>query len=164
MQPPATAITVLAEIERIKLAKARVHEDASSHPWKLLAMSGFSVPLGTAIVKTLDSRSGPQDPETNLRAVHFIEQRSRIIAKKKAPHCCGAFRVALATMAQAGCTWSACRPFGPWTTLKVTFWPSCRDLKPVPTIARKCTNTSSPFSRLMKPKPLASLNHFTVPV
>src|SRR5271169_5413077 len=30
-------------------------------------------------------------------------------------------------------------------------------------MAEKCTNTSSPFSREMKPKPLASLNHFTVP-
>src|SRR5512134_3770102 len=28
----------------------------------------------------------------------------------------------------------------------------------------KWTNTSPPFSRVMNPKPLASLNHFTVPV
>src|SRR5205814_10339596 len=31
-------------------------------------------------------------------------------------------------------------------------------------MAEKCTNTSSPFWRLINPYPLASLNHFTVPV
>src|ERR1044072_2321790 len=31
-------------------------------------------------------------------------------------------------------------------------------------MAEKCTNTSSPFSRAKNPKPLAALNHFTVPV
>ena len=30
-------------------------------------------------------------------------------------------------------------------------------------MAEKCTKTSSPFCRLIKPYPLASLNHFTVP-
>jgi hypothetical protein len=30
-------------------------------------------------------------------------------------------------------------------------------------MAEKCTKTSSPFSREIKPKPLASLNHLTVP-
>src|ERR1017187_7820221 len=30
-------------------------------------------------------------------------------------------------------------------------------------MAEKCTKTSSPFSRWMKPYPLAALNHFTVP-
>src|SRR5437899_202073 len=30
-------------------------------------------------------------------------------------------------------------------------------------MAEKCTKTSSPVWRLIKPKPLASLNHFTVP-
>src|SRR5690606_38129753 len=62
------------------------------------------------------------------------------------------------------CTSSACRPFWPCTTLKETFWPSCRDLKPVPWIERKWTKTSGPLSGVMKPKPLASLNHLTVPV
>src|SRR3546814_17286274 len=50
------------------------------------------------------------------------------------------------------------------TTVKLTFWPSARLLKPSVRIARKWTKTYSPFSRLMNPKPLASLNHFTVPV
>src|SRR3546814_15907772 len=50
------------------------------------------------------------------------------------------------------------------TTVKLTFWPSARLLKPSVRIARKWTKTSSPFSRLMNLKPLASLNHFTVPV
>jgi len=31
-------------------------------------------------------------------------------------------------------------------------------------MARKCTNRSGPLSGVMKPKPLASLNHLTVPV
>src|SRR3954463_6659199 len=30
-------------------------------------------------------------------------------------------------------------------------------------MAEKCTKTSSPVDRWMKPKPLAPLNHFTVP-
>jgi hypothetical protein len=30
-------------------------------------------------------------------------------------------------------------------------------------MAEKCTNTSSPVSRWMNPKPFAALNHFTVP-
>src|SRR6266436_1728140 len=30
-------------------------------------------------------------------------------------------------------------------------------------MAEKCTKTSSPFSRWIKPYPLAALNHFTVP-
>src|SRR5690606_12978524 len=63
-----------------------------------------------------------------------------------------------------GWTSSACMPFWPCTTLNETFWPSCRLRKPEPTMERKWTNTSSPFSRLMKPKPLASLNHLTVPI
>src|SRR5690606_18525233 len=64
----------------------------------------------------------------------------------------------------AASTASACSPFCPWTTRKLTFWPSCRVLNPGIWIARKCTNTSSPLSRLMNPKPFASLNHFTVPI
>src|SRR5690606_2293215 len=64
----------------------------------------------------------------------------------------------------SGWTSSACRPFWPCTTLKETCWPSCSDLKPVPWIERKWTKTSWPFSGVMKPKPLASLNHLTVPV
>src|SRR5690606_10813291 len=64
----------------------------------------------------------------------------------------------------SGSTASACRPFWPCTTVKLTFWPSFRLLNPWVWIARKWTKTSSPFSRLMNPKPLASLNHLTVPV
>src|SRR5690242_1153315 len=75
-----------------------------------------------------------------------------------------AFDLRQVRSAQAGVTWSACRPFGPLVTTKLTFWPSCSDLNPVPWIARKCTNRTSPPCWLMKPKPLASLNHLTVPV
>ena len=38
---------------------------------------------------------------------------------------------------QTAWTSSACRPFWPCTTLKVTAWPSCSDLKPLPWIERK---------------------------
>src|SRR3954467_12912385 len=58
---------------------------------------------------------------------------------------------------------SACRPLGPLVTLNWTDWPSCSLRKPFDWIAEKCTNTSSPLAREMNPKPLASLNHFTVP-
>ena len=59
----------------------------------------------------------------------------------------------------------ACLPFGPVVTSKETFWPSFSVLNPGMLIAEKCANRSSPPpSGVMKPKPLASLNHFTVPV
>ena len=32
----------------------------------------------------------------------------------------------------SACTWSACMPFWPCTATKLTFWPSCSDLKPLP--------------------------------
>src|SRR5579862_685967 len=65
--------------------------------------------------------------------------------------------------AYAARTFSACQPFGPFVTSNCTVWPSCRLLKPPAWMAEKCTKTSSPFCRLIKPYPLASLNHFTVP-
>src|SRR5215831_6445639 len=59
----------------------------------------------------------------------------------------------------------ACLPLGPCVTSKLTFWPSFRVLKPFILIAEKWANRSSPPpSGVMKPKPFASLNHFTVPV
>src|SRR5690554_1183525 len=59
----------------------------------------------------------------------------------------------------------AWRPFLPWVTSKETFWPSCRVLKLSAWISEKCANRSSPLSSgEMKPKPLVSLNHLTVPV
>src|SRR5258705_13741438 len=59
----------------------------------------------------------------------------------------------------------ACLPLGPVVISKETFWFSFRVLKPEPSIAEKCANRSSPPpSGVMKPKPLASLNHLTVPV
>src|SRR4029453_10990625 len=59
----------------------------------------------------------------------------------------------------------ACLPFGPCVTSKETFWPSFSVLNPGILIAEKCAKRSSPPpSGVMKPKPFASLNHFTVPV
>ena len=59
----------------------------------------------------------------------------------------------------------ACLPLGPVVTSKETFWPSFKVLKPSMLIAEKCANKSSPpSSGVIKPKPLASLNHLTIPV
>src|SRR4029453_7403811 len=59
----------------------------------------------------------------------------------------------------------ACLPFGPVVTSNETFWPSLSVLNPGMLIAEKCANRSSPPpSGVMNPNPLASLNHFTVPV
>src|SRR5690242_977628 len=56
-------------------------------------------------------------------------------------------------------------PFGPRTGKNSTFWPSARVLKPSPWISLKWAKRSSPpADGVMKPKPLASLNHLTVPV
>jgi len=61
-------------------------------------------------------------------------------------------------------TLSAWGPFGPWVISNSTREPSLRDLKPVPAIAVWWTKTSAPPpSCAMKPKPLSSLNHLTVP-
>src|SRR3954451_2248143 len=59
----------------------------------------------------------------------------------------------------------ACLPLGPCVTSNETFCPSLRVLKPFIWIAEKCANKSSPpSSGVIKPKPLESLNHLTVPV
>src|SRR5690349_966616 len=59
----------------------------------------------------------------------------------------------------------ACLPFGPCVTSNETFCPSFRVLNPGILIAEKCAKRSSPPpSGVMKPNPLASLNHLTVPV
>src|ERR1051325_6143327 len=56
-------------------------------------------------------------------------------------------------------------PLGPFCATNSTFWPSLRVRKPEPWISLKWAKRSAPPSAgVMKPKPLASLNHFTVPV
>src|SRR3990170_7259714 len=56
-------------------------------------------------------------------------------------------------------------PLLPAVTSKETFCPSVSVLNPGMLIAEKCAKRSSPPSvGVMKPKPLESLNHFTVPV
>src|SRR4029079_11396489 len=65
---------------------------------------------------------------------------------------------------QTGTTFAAWRPFGPCTRSNSTVAPSASERKPLALIAEKWTNTSSPPSIVMNPKPFASLNHFTVPV
>src|SRR3989337_2401954 len=56
-------------------------------------------------------------------------------------------------------------PLLPAVTSKDTFCPSFSDLNPGMLIAEKWAKRSSPPpSGVMKPKPFASLNHFTVPV
>src|SRR5215218_3159649 len=62
-------------------------------------------------------------------------------------------------------TLAAFGPLGPCSASYETFAPSASDLKPLPWIAEWWTNRSLPWSSgVMKPKPLSSLNHFTVPV
>src|SRR5919205_3871156 len=61
-------------------------------------------------------------------------------------------------------TFAACRPLGPCTRSNSTVDPSASERKPLDWMAEKCTNTSSPLSVVMKPKPFASLNHLTLPV
>src|ERR1700733_14021910 len=61
-------------------------------------------------------------------------------------------------------TCSACNPLGPRFTMKDTRAPSSSVRYPLASIAEKCTNTSSPLSRWINPKPFPALNHFTVPV
>src|SRR5690606_42050825 len=66
---------------------------------------------------------------------------------------------------QAAVMLSACLPFGPCAISNATFWPSLRVLKPFIWMDEKCAKRSSPpLSGVMNPKPLASLNHLTVPV
>src|SRR5690606_16615939 len=66
---------------------------------------------------------------------------------------------------QIGRMLAACRPLGPVLTSNSTRWFSARLLNHLLWISEKWANRSSPPpSGVMKPKPLASLNHFTVPV
>src|SRR5690606_35676528 len=62
-------------------------------------------------------------------------------------------------------TFSAAGPLAPWTRSNSTLSPSARVRKPSALMAVWWTKQSlPPFSGVMNPKPLASLNHFTVPV
>lgn len=65
--------------------------------------------------------------------------------------------------AYMGVTFWAWGPFSPCTTSNSTRWSSRKDLNPSILMEVWCTNTSGPSSCWIKPKPLASLNHFTVP-
>src|SRR5207249_5765556 len=60
-------------------------------------------------------------------------------------------------------TFCACKPFGPWATSNSTVSPSARLPQPSAWLAVTWTNTSGPDSCAIKPKPFASLNHFTLP-
>src|SRR5271156_5371452 len=76
--------------------------------------------------------------------------------------CC---RAVVATTLHTVWMFDACFPLGPCVTSKLTFCPSFSDLNPGMLIAEKGADRSSPPpSGVMKPKPLASLNHLTVPV
>jgi hypothetical protein len=60
-------------------------------------------------------------------------------------------------------TFAAFSPLGPCWHSNSTASPSFRVLYPFSWIAEKCTKTSSPVERWIKPYPLAPLNHFTTP-
>ena len=71
--------------------------------------AGLTVLWSTAALLPADcSAAASNDKARNLRALSFIDIGGT----------------------QAGCTASACRPFCPWTTVKETFCPSFRLLKP----------------------------------
>src|SRR5690606_13961859 len=125
--------------------------------------------LGAGVLKVVDGQHRRLLGGRLILACPMLAIRWAAL-KRKTPEAC-APGVPVCYPGQAGAsvnysawTWSACRPFWPCTTMKETFWPSCSDLKPEPWIERKCTNRSAPLSGVMKPKPLASLNHLTVPV
>src|SRR5687768_6945523 len=61
-------------------------------------------------------------------------------------------------------TLAACKPLSVCFTSNSTSSPSASVLKPSIVIAEKCTKTSSPSGCSMNPYPLASLNHFTLPL
>src|SRR5690242_12844254 len=61
-------------------------------------------------------------------------------------------------------TFLADGPLAPCSMSKVTVSASFSDLNPCDWIAEKWTKTSFCPSTLMKPKPFAALNHFTLPV
>ncbi len=67
-------------------------------------------------------------------------------------------------VAQTIRTFSAAGPLSPWTVSNSTFWPSFNVLNPSIAMDEWWTKRSlEPSSGVMKPKPLLSLNHFTVP-
>src|SRR5450759_1718094 len=66
------------------------------------------------------------------------------------------FQLCLVTLVALG-------PLSPSTTSNWTASPSLRVRYPSALISEKCTNTSSPFSRSIKPNPFSGLNHFTTP-
>ena len=110
---------------------------------------------------------GMSAKELKLKAFHAAtrEEMMRLIGEletlKKNPPCSQSrggfsFNYSLTTLIALG-------PFGPFSVSKLTESPSARLLKPLPWIDVWCTNASLPSSHAIKPKPLVSLNHFTVP-
>src|SRR4051794_25177807 len=61
-------------------------------------------------------------------------------------------------------TFWASSPLRPGATSNSTVSPSFRLLYPLPSMFEKCTNTSAPPSREMKPNPFSALKNLTVPV
>src|SRR5207344_2056162 len=105
-----------------------------------------------------EPRKHDREPEVTTDVVHARTRRRREMSRevpwRRSP---GPGAV------HSGFTFSACGPFWPWVTSKLTRWPSDNVRRPVPLMARKWTNTSGPPSRSMKPNPFASSNHLTVP-
>src|SRR5579884_254451 len=94
---------------------------------------------------------------------HHTVGMAQYTARKSNGPGCDPGPVAASTVAQTLRTFCACKPLGPWATSNSTTSPSARLLKPSAWIAVKWTNTSGPDSCAIKPKPFASLNHFTLP-
>lgn len=119
-------------------------------------------------VSNLTSRAGNGLPATTDTAL--VVRTSSTLTSPPGPHYCSGPVTTqnpwlARTFYSCGTTLVACGPLAPSSTSNVTFWPSLSVLNPSDCIAEKCTKTSAPPSSCArKPKPLASLNHFTVPV
>src|SRR5690606_27937028 len=104
---------------------------------------------------------GRRDRTASLAAPSDVQTGQ---AQRKGPALGGAWTAWQRSAYSTGVMSEACAPFGPWVTSYCTRWPSWRLRKPFELIAEKCANTSAPpSSGVMKPNPLAPLNHFTVP-
>src|SRR5256885_8129472 len=105
-------------------------------------------------------------PHSIRCAACYLRRRAGRLTPNKKPLRCGRGKqmAGLQPVDQtARTTFPAWNPFGPFSRSNSTISPSFKVRYPFSWMAEKCTNTSSPVDRWMKPNPLAPLNHFTVP-
>src|SRR6266705_1546132 len=155
---------------------AEAHDDAASLRERPVQEPGVSGP--EAPVRNRKRRDALRDRSRQKHGRRGISEAEDIGARSPA---CRALRTRAMASAKkkpgkpgffhdrrrysSGLMLIACGPLGPLALSNDTFWFSFRLLKPLPWIAEKCAKRSfPPSSGVMNPKPLESLNHFTVPV